>query len=797
MTPLTPKTKKFLLFSFLTVFIVAAVFVFFTPKARAGFLDVISKPGEFVMLLINWIMGAIFWFFSRFVWLAAQLLEAVFKIEKFTDIPLVTIGWGITRGLCNMFFALILLVMAFSTVLQIETYGLKKTLPRLIIIALLINFSLMFAGLFIDFAQVLTHYFIDAAGGTAGPGGKPSISAQLMNGLNIAKQYQEPKNLNKQDDLGNMLKVGTTGAINVFMALVFGCFLIIIAAFVILAAAILMLVRVVWLWLLLIFAPIAWVSYIIPGLGPQGNLWEKWWSDFIKWTFFAPIYAFFLYLATVAIGSGSFSQAFSKATEITVNDGILSGMLQGSVTILMQYIVVIIILLGGLYTAQKFGIYGASGLYNFAKDEIIGGTGRLASRWAARGAPMTFVAPALRGLGLEKPAAAWEKTIGAALKVVGAPIRVIAPLVSPDVWKKATAAYRTRAENRSFAEVSGVLQDMLTVKGLTALIKGQPPPAFYQNIERNKVLGQRVSEINAALPDENQRAVAYLKTTDPIEKEALMRSLGSTNSINTLYGVMFNKELDALPKIREDWQKISAKEKILDDIDDLNADRFAGKISVDDYKNQIANLIKQKPTETREELQKQKDEAGITALANKYTLNPETFQELMVREFGAEANRVGNDIQALMTNNGNLAFTGTYKWDEKTNKPAATDPEQRTGMALTKFREWEPQKFWTSAHPDSIFQRQFKVTHDGKVDFKVTGLTGNGRVYVENLTGLHYGQMNRAQNRMLSMVLDETTQKVMKKELPKISKKLAEKFDEWTTQANRVMAQRVKKEKEE
>jgi hypothetical protein len=89
------------------------------------------------------------------------------------------------------------------------------------------------------------------------------------------------------------------------------------------------------------------------------------------------------------------------------------------------------------------------------------------------------------------------------------------------------------------------------------------------------------------------------------------------------------------------------------------------------------------------------------------------------------------------------------------------------------------------------------VTHDGKVDFKVTGLTGNGRVYVENLTGLHYGQMNRAQNRMLSMVLDETTQKVMKKELPKISEKLAEKFDEWTTQANRVMAQRVKKEKEE
>jgi low temperature requirement protein LtrA len=61
-----------------------------------------------------------------------------------------------------------LLIMAVSTVLQIETYGAKKILVRLITVALLINFSLLFARIPVDFSQVLTSYFITAAGGTAG-----------------------------------------------------------------------------------------------------------------------------------------------------------------------------------------------------------------------------------------------------------------------------------------------------------------------------------------------------------------------------------------------------------------------------------------------------------------------------------------------------------------------------------------------------------------------------------------------------------------------------------------------------
>ena len=372
-------------------------------QAHAGLWDILTKPGQAVTLLFAWLMEIILTFFSKFLGLAMSLLEAIFKIGRFSKVPVVQAGWQITRGLANMFFALILLIMAVSTVLGMESFGARRILVRLIIAALLINFSLLFGGIIIDFSQVLTDYFITAAGGTAiGTAGQSSISTQLANGLNIARVFADPNQFETLMAGGDASRL-----VNMGVGMLFGIIIIAVATFVVLAAALFLIIRVAVLWLLLIFAPLAWVSMVVPG-GMAGSIWGMWWKSFFQWAFFAPIYAFFLYLAVMAIGSNSLAQAFVNAQINAAQSGFLTGFLNGTISLVLQYIVILIILCGGLLVAQKFGIYGAGAVISAGKR-----AGKGVAKWSGRQAARPISA------GYDAAKAKAASAAGTVLGVVG------------------------------------------------------------------------------------------------------------------------------------------------------------------------------------------------------------------------------------------------------------------------------------------------------------------------------------------------------------------------------------------
>lgn len=319
-----------------------------------------SNPPEWSMLLspvfgiIGGVLLLILKLLNYLVSLGANLADAILSITSFTKVNVVTIGWGITRDLANMFFALILLIMSISTILQIDTFSYKAILRRLIIAALLINFSLMFAGIIIDFAQVMTSYFLTAGAGETG------ISANLTNGLKIVQIYNF-SNVN-QSVIGKIASVmwGTTFQMIVqeFMAII----LMLVAAFSFFAMSFFLIARIVWIWLLLIFAPLAWISFIVPGApGKLGSAWSSWWKEFLNWVFFAPIYSFFLYLAlTVAkngadLGAGSWQRGAAAEAGTAMQSEFFN-----SPATILQYIVIIMILLGGLKAAKDAGITGAA-----------------------------------------------------------------------------------------------------------------------------------------------------------------------------------------------------------------------------------------------------------------------------------------------------------------------------------------------------------------------------------------------------------------------------------------------------
>ena len=67
----------------------------------------------------------------------------------------------VTRDLANMFFIFILLYIAIATILEIAAYNAKALLARLIIVALLLNFSLFFTRVIIDASNIWGSAFYD------------------------------------------------------------------------------------------------------------------------------------------------------------------------------------------------------------------------------------------------------------------------------------------------------------------------------------------------------------------------------------------------------------------------------------------------------------------------------------------------------------------------------------------------------------------------------------------------------------------------------------------------------------
>ena len=79
---------------------------------------------------------------------ASKVFESGGGVEK---------GWGIIRTFANFVFIILLLFVIFSQItgIGIDNYGIKKILPRLIMIAVLVNLSYLICQLAVDLSNIL------------------------------------------------------------------------------------------------------------------------------------------------------------------------------------------------------------------------------------------------------------------------------------------------------------------------------------------------------------------------------------------------------------------------------------------------------------------------------------------------------------------------------------------------------------------------------------------------------------------------------------------------------------------
>lgn len=284
----------------MAIFLVSALLFFFiVPLSPAHALidEIVAGIGEVILdllLAITRILLALAVFLLRFFILLASY-------NGYLDAPIVILGWTMVRDIANMFFVVILLVIAFATILGKENYEWKKTLVKLVLAAIFINFSLLIAGIVIDAAHVFTVTFLNAIA--------PAAGGNLINMMNLQEINQIVTNgsLDNAGDIDIRLDLYA----GVILSLIFA----LLAMLSIGAYALIMLIRVVYLWILLILSPLAFVFSVLPATKAQSDEWVK---EFTKYVISAPIAVFFLWLAFASFGSaGSAAETINQGATYT------------------------------------------------------------------------------------------------------------------------------------------------------------------------------------------------------------------------------------------------------------------------------------------------------------------------------------------------------------------------------------------------------------------------------------------------------------------------------------------------
>lgn len=326
--------------------------------------------------VVEWIIFYIFYFLSMAAAVVFSfggwLIEIFLKFNMdVINLPTVMLGWEIMLNIANLGFVLAIIIIAFATIFRMETYAMKQTLWKLVVAALLVNFSLIIAGGLIETSHIFSNFFIDKATPTFGSqqNGIKSFAATLTNSLAPQKLLQIKDAKEAGAGFKDLMKkaAGDPAIIIISMAFIFVFTLL--GALVFLAIAVMLLIRFVALGILLILAPIVWLFWIFPS---TKHLWNQWWEKFIRWTFFAPITLFFLYLViktneqkekyfSDVLGAGNSPPAGDVAR--ILNDYLL---MRNPAQVLGEMVIMLGLMVGGLIVANKMSITFSSTAINWA-----------------------------------------------------------------------------------------------------------------------------------------------------------------------------------------------------------------------------------------------------------------------------------------------------------------------------------------------------------------------------------------------------------------------------------------------
>ncbi len=237
---------------------------------------------------------------SLFLSITLFLLTFVIEIagyNGFLSSTAVQTGWVMVRDITNMGFVVILLVIAFGTILGLEQYEWKKMLVKFVVAAILVNFSRLICGVLIDIGQVVMITFVNGVSATAG--------GNLLQAFNLDHIRSFAAQNGTTIDAGGIF-LATVAAV-IFSAIVM--FMMGVFMFMLLA-------RMIVLWVLIVLSPLAFVLSVIPQTEKYAS---QWWSEFGSNVITGPILLFFIWLSFVTVGSGTINNEINNNSVAPMN----------------------------------------------------------------------------------------------------------------------------------------------------------------------------------------------------------------------------------------------------------------------------------------------------------------------------------------------------------------------------------------------------------------------------------------------------------------------------------------------
>lgn len=429
----------------LAALVAIAVFWFAPEYAKAqvkgagilgGAFNLVASAGFLYLLLY-----ALYRILAGFLALAGFFLDNAFEWNiawSPTTFSVVTDGWTMMRDLANGLFILIVLWIAITIIFDLENLGGKKLLIRVIVVALLINFSLTMVSTVFAFGNALARPFYNAmrdekGRGVAGRIIQNSFIHQVAGGIaekgdlqafeDALKKQQEQTQQGQLQPLGpssskfasiwktlgapqdaqagfiiplivwagipaaialseyifGAVTGGAEVAFHGMISLAIADVLYLLVMLAMLTAAILLMLRLAAMMFLSILAPVAFIGLLIPRYGEQ--IWTRWIGYLFNWAFLAPVFYFLLYISLL------FLQQMSGALSLEVLNINFSGNLLKMVNLVLFLVflwtaVIVSKRMGGAIadTALAFGKRAAG----FGLGVVTGGAARLALPAAGR-----------------------------------------------------------------------------------------------------------------------------------------------------------------------------------------------------------------------------------------------------------------------------------------------------------------------------------------------------------------------------------------------------------------------------
>lgn len=297
------------------------------------------------------------------------------NFDSFTSVGVI---WSLIRDIVNICFIFVMIAISIGTILQLSTFNVKQLLAKVILAALIMNFSLFYTKVMIDASNIVTLAFYSKMTVNDSQNGRPAdggLSAAFLNTLRIGSIYSRTAGSQALDTLSNQTNAQLTANGNtavsyglssskywdIILVSLFGSVALIIVAIAFFSATIMLLFRFFMLIVLLATSVLPIASMILP---QTSKLTSRWWNYLSKELLALPVFMIVMYVSFITmkskafenlagVNTGSGTIAAAGFSSIGANSGV------GLMNTILSFTFTVALIFGAVIAAQSLGGYGA------------------------------------------------------------------------------------------------------------------------------------------------------------------------------------------------------------------------------------------------------------------------------------------------------------------------------------------------------------------------------------------------------------------------------------------------------